>query len=83
MSLAFVGILSNAIVILVNGGYMPIWEPALVAAGMTPADVTSAIHYVLPPPLDANFLLHLGPLATSSRSRCRWSRTSPRSATRS
>jgi DHA3 family macrolide efflux protein-like MFS transporter len=63
MSLAFVGILSNAIVILVNGGYMPIWEPALVAAGMTPADVTSAIHYVLPPPLDANFLLHLGPLA--------------------
>jgi len=63
MSLAFVGILSNAIVILVNGGYMPIWEPALVAAGMTPADVTSAIHYVLPPPLDANFLVHLGPLA--------------------
>jgi len=63
MSLAFIGILSNAIVILVNGGYMPIWEPALVAAGMTPADVTSAIHYVLPPPLDANFLVHLGPLA--------------------
>jgi MFS family permease len=63
MSLAFVGILSNAIVILVNGGYMPIWEPALVAAGMTPADVTSALHYVLPPPLDANFLIHLGPLA--------------------
>jgi MFS transporter, DHA3 family, macrolide efflux protein len=63
MSLAFVGILSNATVILVNGGYMPIWEPALVAAGMTPADVTSAIHYVLPPPLDANFLVHLGPLA--------------------
>jgi DHA3 family macrolide efflux protein-like MFS transporter len=63
MSLAFVGILSNATVILLNGGYMPIWEPALAAAGMTPADVTSAIHYVLPPPLDANFLVHLGPLA--------------------
>ena len=42
---------------------MPIWEPALAAAGMTPADVTSSLHYVLPPPLDANFLLHLGPLA--------------------
>ena len=28
MSLAFIGILSNAVVILVNGGYMPIWEPA-------------------------------------------------------
>src|SRR5690242_8841129 len=62
-SLAFVGTASNAIVILVNGGYMPIWEPALNAAGMTAADVQSAIHYVLPPPLDANFLLHLGPLA--------------------
>ena len=62
-SLAFIGTASNAIVILVNGGYMPIWEPALNAAGMTAADVQSAIHYVIPPPLDANFLLHLGPLA--------------------
>jgi len=63
MSLAFIGTLSNGIVIVVNGGYMPIWEPALIAAGLTPADVISAIHYILPPPLDANFLLHLGPLA--------------------
>ena len=63
MSLAFVGILLNAVVMVVNGGYMPIWEPALIAAGLTPADVTSAIHYILPPTLDANFLLHLGPIA--------------------
>ncbi len=63
MILVFIGILSNAVVILVNGGYMPIWEPALIAAGLTPADVTSSIHYILPPALDANFLLHLGPLA--------------------
>lgn len=63
MSLVFIGILSNAIVIVVNGGYMPIWEPALVAAGLTPADVTSSLHYILPPALDANFLLHLGPIA--------------------
>jgi len=63
MLVVFIGILSNTIVIIVNGGYMPIWEPALVAAGLTPADVTSAIHYILPPALDANFLLHLGPLA--------------------
>ena len=61
--LALIGTASNAIVILVNGGYMPIWEPALNAAGMTATDVQSAIHYVLPPPLDANFLLRLGPLA--------------------
>ena len=29
MILVFIGILSNAVVIVVNGGYMPIWEPAL------------------------------------------------------
>ena len=34
MSLAFVGILANAVVIVVNGGYMPIWEPSLAAAGL-------------------------------------------------
>jgi MFS family permease len=62
MSIAFIGILSNATVILVNGGFMPIWEPALIAAGLTPADAT-AIHVILPPPLDASFLLHLGPLS--------------------
>ena len=49
-------------VIVVNGGYMPIWEPALQIAGLESADLT-ALHYVLPPPLDANFLLHLGPFS--------------------
>src|SRR5262245_20348785 len=44
LSMAFVGILTNAVVILVNGGYMPIWEPSLEMAGFTPADVHSAIH---------------------------------------
>jgi MFS family permease len=63
MSLAFVGILSNAVVIVANGGYMPIYGPSLAAAGLTPADVSAATHIILPPALDANFLLHLGPLA--------------------
>jgi MFS family permease len=63
MSLAFVGSLMNGIVILANAGYMPVWEPSLVAAGFTPADVSPALHIVLPPALDASFLLHLGPLA--------------------
>ena len=63
MSLAFVGSLMNGVVILVNGGYMPVWEPSLLAAGFTPADVSPALHTVLPPALDASFLLHLGPLA--------------------
>lgn len=61
--LAFVGILSNATVIVVNGGYMPIWEPSLRVAGFEPADISSAIHTILPPALDASFLLHLGPFA--------------------
>jgi MFS transporter, DHA3 family, macrolide efflux protein len=63
ISLAFVGVLSNAVVIVINGGYMPIWEPSLVAAGLTPADVSSSIHVILPPALNASFLLHLGPFA--------------------
>ncbi len=63
MAIAFVGILSNAVVIAVNGGYMPIWEPSLVAAGLTPTDVTGTLHILLPPPIDAEFLRHLGPLS--------------------
>ncbi len=63
MSLAFVGSLLNGVVIVVNGGYMPIWAPSLEFAGFTPADVSPALHYVLPPALDADFLRHLGPLA--------------------
>ena len=63
LSLAFVGILSNASVIVVNGGYMPIWEPSLVVAGFDPSTIDSVIHTILPPTLDASFLLHLGPFA--------------------
>ncbi len=62
MTLAFVGTLANALVIIVNQGFMPIWEPALELAGMTTADVSSSIHMVFAANLDANFLLHLGPL---------------------
>ena len=62
MSLAFVGILANAIVMIANGGYMPIWERSLVIAGFTASDVTSAIHEVVRGDLDAAFLLRLGPL---------------------
>ena len=47
LSLAFIGVLSNALVIVANGGYMPIWEPALTAAGLTDADVSRAFHVVV------------------------------------
>jgi DHA3 family macrolide efflux protein-like MFS transporter len=63
MVLAFIGVLANGIVIVVNGGYMPIYQPSLELAGLTPADVTTNLHVVLGPALDANFLLHLGPFA--------------------
>lgn len=63
LNLAFVGILLNATVIVVNGGFMPIWEPSLIVAGYRPEDIVSAIHVILPASLDASFLLHLGPLA--------------------
>jgi predicted MFS family arabinose efflux permease len=62
MTLAFVGTLANALVIIVNQGYMPIWEPALTLAGLDAADVGSSIHKIFPPILDASFLLRLGPL---------------------
>ena len=47
LSLAFLGVLSNTLVILVNGGFMPIWSPALTAAGLTEADVTRSFHIVI------------------------------------
>lgn len=47
LSLAFLGVLSNALVVLVNGGFMPIWAPALAAAGLTEADVTRSFHIVV------------------------------------
>jgi len=60
VAMAFVGILSNAIAIVANGGYMPIWEPSLTAAGFGPADVTSALHVLVAAPLNGNFLEHAG-----------------------
>lgn len=63
MAIAFVGVASNAVVLALNGGRMPIWQPSLTAAGFTPADVSPAIHSILPATLDASFLAHLGPFA--------------------
>jgi MFS family permease len=62
LSLAFVGILGNTIAIVANLGHMPIWLPSLEAAGMSPADIRSVFHTVLPADLNADFLLRAGPL---------------------
>ena len=62
LSLAFVGIMGNALAITANGGFMPIWEPSLLAAGFGRDEVRSVFHTVLGPDLDAGFLLRAGPL---------------------
>jgi MFS family permease len=62
MSIAFVGIASNAIAIAVNGGRMPIWEPSLLVAGFEREDVRSVFHFVLDPDLTTDFFLRAGPL---------------------
>ena len=40
MGPVFAGVLLNAVAVVVNRGYMIVWEPALTAAGFTPADLT-------------------------------------------
>ena len=62
MALAFVGVASNALVIMVNGGYMPVWLPAYAASGLT-EPLGTVLHVPLPSTLGPEFLLHLGPLA--------------------
>jgi hypothetical protein len=61
LALAFVGIASNGLVILVNGGRMPVWMDAYRLSGLT-GDLNSVLHVPLET-LDAEFFLRLGPLA--------------------
>ena len=63
LGLALVGTGLNAIAILLNGGYMPVWEPSLQAAGLTPADIVSPLHFLLPATSTATeFLVRAGAL---------------------
>jgi MFS family permease len=63
LSLAFVGILLNTIAVVANGGYMPIWRPALVQAGFAPDAIFSPFHIIpTSDALNAAFLLRAGPL---------------------
>jgi transmembrane secretion effector/uncharacterized protein DUF5317 len=63
LRLAFVGVLSNTIAVVLNGGHMPIWLPSLEAAGYTRADVLTPFHSILEAGIDIDFLRHAGPLA--------------------
>ncbi len=61
LALAFIGIASNGLVIMVNGGYMPVWMEAYAAAGLT-GEINTVLHVPVYE-LDADWLLHLGPLS--------------------
>ncbi len=58
LALAFVGIASNALVIMVNGGRMPVWMDAYRASGLT-GDLNSVLHVPLYA-TDPAFFLRLG-----------------------
>lgn len=62
LALAFVGVAANAIVIIWNLGYMPVWLPALQASGL-PTQLDSPLHILLPNGTASEFFRHLGPLA--------------------
>jgi MFS transporter, DHA3 family, macrolide efflux protein len=57
-----VGAALNAVAILVNGGWMPVYGPSLTAAGFSAGDLSSTYHVLLPDQLDASFLRMAGPL---------------------
>jgi MFS family permease len=62
LSLAFVGVLLNTIVITVNGGWMPVWEPAFLVAGFAPGDTLGPLHVIVPGVVSGDFLIRAGPL---------------------
>lgn len=63
MLIAGVGVAANGLAVIANGGWMPVWGPALGAAGLAPPDIQGSFQSVLPDPLGLDFLLRAGPLA--------------------
>jgi DHA3 family macrolide efflux protein-like MFS transporter len=62
LALAFVGIASNAIAIIGNGGRMPVWMPAYEISGIT-GPLSSVLHTPLEVGSGPEFFFHLGPLS--------------------
>jgi MFS transporter, DHA3 family, macrolide efflux protein len=66
IALAFVGILLNAVAIVTNGGYMPVWQPSILAAGLPPTELGSAFHLIVGTAtsggITGDFLAQAGPL---------------------
>jgi MFS family permease len=62
MAAAALGTAANGIAIVANGGWMPVWQPSLTAAGFDPNHLRSGFHTLLGGPMDASFVAHAGPL---------------------
>jgi DHA3 family macrolide efflux protein-like MFS transporter len=58
---AAAGVTANGVAIVLNGGWMPVWRPALLLVGMTPQDLVVSFHRLLPEQLGLEFLLRGGP----------------------
>ncbi|MDQ3871674.1 MAG: DUF5317 domain-containing protein, partial [Chloroflexota bacterium] len=58
---AATGVLSNGVAITINGGWMPVWRPALEFAGLTLSDLVPSFYRLLPEELGPAFLLQGGP----------------------
>ncbi len=59
--IAAAGVTSNGLAIVLNGGWMPVWQPALQLVGMSPSDLAVSFHRLLPEQLGRDFLLRAGP----------------------
>jgi MFS family permease len=64
--LAFVGVLLNSVAIVTNGGYMPVWQPSIVAAGLPITEMGTAFHKIVGVAagggIPSDFLTQAGPL---------------------
>ena len=62
LTAAALGTVANGIAIVANGGWMPVWQSSLAAAGLDSTAVHSNFHRMLTGPVDASFFAHGGPL---------------------
>ena len=62
LTAAALGTVANGIAIVANGGWMPVWQSSLAAAGLDSTAVHSNLHRMLSGPVDASFFIHGGPL---------------------
>jgi MFS transporter, DHA3 family, macrolide efflux protein len=62
LTAAAMGTAANGLVIVANGGWMPVWQPSLAAAGLDSSAIHSNFHTLLTGPLDVPFLARGGPL---------------------